>query len=396
MSFFNLLKPKVKEETSLIYDIASGSIGAALVSFVPNHAPSVIFTDRQSILLKKKPTSADIISEMVRALTKISKSISDKKIKIKRIFFVFSSPWVISQTRIIDYKKDKDVLVTEKLINTIIRDEELKSIGTGTKRREGFLQDFGLDTVLVEHKAIAVTLNGYPTPYPNGKKAHFIEIPLVTSSVGGKILEIIDRAISPFFSSVKIINHSSSLLSYSVLRDIFENEYSFLSIDINGEVTDIYIVKDGVLLHNASFPLGINMILRHMSDALGYELSVCESLLQVYNTGKIDQESGLKVKVILESIQKQWIELFHESISSLGNDIALPRKLFLTVSNNLSSFFAEFLRSEKFSQLNLTSDGFSVEVVDMSKLNQYCHFNNGSRPDTLLAIEAIAINKLYI
>jgi hypothetical protein len=240
---------------------------------------------------------------------------------------------------------------------------------------------------------INIKLNGYETSEPVGKKAHRIDIPFFISGVGESILDTIQQTVAKHFNFRKSIEHSFALLSYSTIRDVFAAEQSFLTIDINGELTDISIVKNGILLHTASFPLGINSIIRHISRTLKSTPVVAESLIQMYLDGKVEDERSAQIRTIFDDIQKEWTGLFHVALEDLGNDISLPQTLFLIVNNNLGEFFAEFLRKEKFNAFGLADESFKVISLDAKKLSDYCHFGTKAGRDVFLALESIAIAK---
>ncbi len=362
-------------ETSLVYDIGSSSVAAGLVRFSDGHSPELLWTGREAVVFKKKPNAEKLISEMLRALERVSKNALEQHIQIKKIFYVFSSPWTHCQTRLINKNFGEVTLITNLFIEKLIHDEE-----------KNF--DLGSDMRVIERRAIHTKLNGYPTHHPFGKKASQAEIPLFISAVGDSILDSVQHTTAKYFNFRKSIPHSFMLLSYLTVRDVFAAEKDFLIIDVLGEISTVSIVIGGVLLHSGSFPLGTNSITRHVASALNIALDPAQSLIDTYFDDNIEPSSAKTIEKVLEEIKKEWLELFWITVNSLSKDVVPPRNLFLVENNKMVFFFAAFLREER------QREAFNVVILDAAKLTDHCILNGKAQKDTPIALEAIAINKL--
>ena len=144
---------KKKEKYTVVFDINSASIGAAIIKHVLGEKPEIITTDRVNINFLMdvdfKAFSRCTIDSFKRILKNIIKKFPKK---IDLITCVFSSPWYISQTRIIKIKKDEEILVDKFFIDKILEKEKIIFKDKWDRKEEA---DF------VEQEIMAVNLNGY-------------------------------------------------------------------------------------------------------------------------------------------------------------------------------------------------------------------------------------------
>src|SRR3989344_3067834 len=92
MGFFP--KTKNKSELVVVFDIGSSSVGGALFYTDKSGVPKIIFSIREPIVAEEK-LDVDILS----------------------------SPWYISQTRVVTLQKDTSFLFTSKLADDLIQKE---------------------------------------------------------------------------------------------------------------------------------------------------------------------------------------------------------------------------------------------------------------------------------
>mgnify|MGYP003392725254 CR=1 FL=1 len=336
---------------SIVYDIASGTVGGGLMEFSSRKEPKIVFTNRQPILFQKKPDSQKLLSEMLRSLEKVTEELAKfKEGKIEEVFYVFSSPWVISQTKSFTYKENKEIKITHSFLNHLLESQE-KEI------------KFNEDMLIIEHKSLNIKLNGYEVMDPIGKKAHLIELPILASAISRDVFSAIENTVAKFFNFRKSTSHSFTLLSCSTINDIFPDEKEFVVIDINGELTSV---------GSTTFPFGSNSMIRHISTVLNNEVNVSESLVKTYLNHSIGPEMNEKMKIIFSEIQKRWLGLL--------SGITLPKKIFLLVNNDFSNFFASAI---------------DVTALDEEKLKNYCILGGKAVNDVVLFIEALALNKCY-
>ncbi|MCR4334819.1 MAG: hypothetical protein NUV47_03800 [Patescibacteria group bacterium] len=348
---------------SIVYDIASGTVGGALVELSEKKEPKIIYTNRQPILFQKKPDSQKLLAEMLRSLEKVTETIPQEGI-IEEVFYVFSSPWVISQTKTFTHKENKEITVTHSFIKNLLQSQE-KEI------------KFDEDMMIIEHKSLNIKLNGYEVLDPVGKKAHLIELPILASAISKDIFSKVENVVSRSFNFQKSLAHSFTLLSCSIINDIFPDEKDFMLIDVNGELTNMDIVRNGISTYSTSFPFGSNSMIRHISNVLNTEVGVSESLAKTYLNKSIELEMSKKLEIIFSEIQKRWLEQF--------NKITSPKKIFILMNNIFSIFLADAINHEL----------FDIVRLDEEKLKNYFILGGKAKSDVALFIGVLSLNKCY-
>ncbi len=401
MSFFSFLKTD-KEEISIVFDVGSGTLGGALVRFRPHLAPEILFTYREPIISRKNIDSESLTNAMLKTLENVSSaiihdglvhqtSIKHGSRKIHNIYYVFSSPWVLSQTKIIDIKKDHEILITKDLIDSTVKEEEKTFRKTYADGKD---TEDPEDLKIIEKSVVGISLNGYRTEDPYQKKAHNVRIPFFISVTSEKLIEKMNAVVYKSVHFKTSLAYSCMLLSYLTLRDIYHEESDFMLVDIHGELTDLAIVKDGVLIQTASYPLGVNTILRDVSDKLKTAPQISESYIKIFLDGKADNKLSVTMKEVLGNTKRQWSEHFHKSVENLHKEISLPQTIFLIVSNGMEKFFADFLREEKFDSLTITNGSFKVIPLEMDNFSNFQTSSKDIARDSFLSIHSIALNKL--
>lgn len=119
------------------------------------------------------------------------------------------------------------------------------------------------------------------------------------------------------------------------LRDINPTINDYLFLDISGEITEIAIIKNGVLFDSISFPFGKNSIVRKLSEDLGTNKEEAISRASLYKSNDSIKIANSKISKIIENLMKEWHKLFDISIKQLLSNIALPQGIFLCLMTML-------------------------------------------------------------
>ena len=248
--------------------------------------------------------------------------------------------------------------------------------------------------VVIENKNIKVALNGYKTENPLYKKAKELEISLFISMSTEQILNSIKASIRKSFHITNIKFSSFLFSSFVVVRDIFINKDDFLLIDIGGEITDVAIIKDDVLLESFSFPLGKNFVIRRILSSIKKSPEEVVSLLKMYLKNELESNFAEQLDKILVKVKKEWLDYFQEALQNISNDLVLPDTIFMTVNDDVEAWFLKIVEEEEFGQYTLTEKQFNVTILGLSSLKNFYHFSSMATPDPFLVLEAIYFNRL--
>ncbi|MEK7652396.1 MAG: hypothetical protein AAB334_00360 [Patescibacteria group bacterium] len=391
---------KSKKEINLIIDIGSGSIGVAVVSVCsdPNIVPEILYTNRKEIKyyggLNSRRFLFSMINAFEEALTDLQKnfiSISKNIINIKETHCFFSSLWHISQTRVLTNENGKDTKIIKSLINRIV-EKESKIFETSTLK--GDINISAEDIQIIEKKIMQIKLNGYETSEPYSKMAKTLEINFFISAVSKKVIKILEESFFRFFNNKIIQYHTFINTAFVTLRDINPTINDYLFLDISGEITEIAIIKNGVLFDSISFPFGKNSIVRKLSEDLGTNKEEAISRASLYKSNDSIKIANSKISKIIENLMKEWHKLFDISIKQLLSNIALPQGIFFMSDDDVSQLVGDFIKLYKFDNIDTFEKLVNVKFIDNEIFEEYVKYNNQGEKDQFLSLETIFLKKM--
>ncbi|MFA6076530.1 MAG: hypothetical protein WC735_00460 [Candidatus Paceibacterota bacterium] len=384
---------KEKDRLFLVFDIGSSSVGGALFGARGSGIPKIIFSTREPIILQKSLDIDQFLSSTVKSLEivvgKIYKAGMEKP---EEIFCVLSSPWYVSQTRVIKFEKNTPFIFTSKLALGLIQ----KEITLFEEEYLAKYSDIKSPVRSIEFKNIKTMLNGYETSNPLNQKTSELEMAVFISISGEQILKRIEETIRGHFHFEKIRFSSFAMASFAVVRDIFAESENFLLIDVGGEVTDISMVKKNTLRESVSFPLGCNFIIREVASALHLSFGETRSILSLFRDGHATDSMVKKIDLVMNELRTQWLKKFQESLVNLSNDISIPSTVYLAVDKGMASFFSDTIKNEQFNQYTLTESKFKIIFLGAEVFNGLIQFKENLARDTFLSIDSIYINRFLI
>ncbi|MEK7092137.1 MAG: hypothetical protein AAB907_00770, partial [Patescibacteria group bacterium] len=302
LSFFS--RQKQNESLTLLVDIGSASVGAALVTIEKGRAPNIIASVRENISFQEVLTSARFLLAMNQALDKVLKTLQEKAKATgnpKNVFCTLSSPWFILKTRNLHITKADEFEVTERALEGFIEEDvvKLKEELKGTLPPE--------DVKIIEKKIIHIKLNGYEIKNPYKQKTSRMEITVTVGVSSGKVIQSIERKINNFFHAKSVHFGAFPVAAFSAIRDIFPTESSFLFLDITGEATDVSRVENDLLTRTVSFPRGKNFFIREISARLRTVHEEATTLFSMFLRDELDAVRSAEVSGIVAQVKEEWL-----------------------------------------------------------------------------------------
>jgi len=399
MKFFSFSK-KENKKVALVYDIGSASVGGALVVYAKNEVPKIIYSVRKDIgfqedfnvkrfhLLVTKAIDGVCADMQKNGLPHLKFTKLGDRVP-KSILVALSSPWYALQTRVIKISEKEPFLITEKKVSKWI-EKEVDSFKSSDEVKK--YEDEG-GTMIIEKQITKIKLNGYETTSPYGKSAKTFEAAITVSVSPQRILDDIYAEIRRSFSSKFINFNAFPMASFSVIRDMSDNE-DFIFLDISGELTDVLVSKQGVPLEVITFPMGKNNILRKLSQELGTSKDEATSLLSLHSEDKLDGMELVRVGNALNKVRSEWVMLFQKTLEEISEEFSVPSTVFFTSGADLSKWFEKSIKAEQFSQFTMSNSPFSVISVDSSFLSKNVKVMGNMKSDPFLMINSIFFNKL--
>lgn len=390
MGIFTKRSKTGRDELIAVFDIGSASISGALFFVQKSGVPKIVFSVREKITLQHQINSKNLLIEMRKALNGVARQMAISNFGApKKVFCVLSSMWYVSHNRVIKMKKNTPFIFTDKLANSLI-EKELKLF------REDHLGQYtknGGQIRVIELKNIRTMLNGYEVSNPYKQKASELEMALFISMAEEEVLSSIENVIAQHFHIDDIKFTSFLMASFTVVRDMHPHQEDFILVDIGGEITDIAIIKNNVLIGSASYPLGSNFIARDMASVLGSNLEEAKTFFSLYKDGHAEEKIHQRFDPIVNSSKTRWLEKFQVSLDTLSNDISIPSTIYFTTDKEFADFFIDVMQNEQFNQYILTSSKFEIKLINNSILHKVAVFEKNVIRDIFLIMDAIYINR---
>lgn len=400
MSFFDFSN-KPKKKVGIVLDIGSKTVGGAIYDTDAEGNVVILYSTREPIAFQKRLTSESLLLALMHSIELVLIHLEKYGLKhlnkeskynyqVSSVAGVFSSPWHISETKTIKFSQENSFVVTEKLVSGLMEKEEKEFVKRLTKG-ESTNSRFNV----LEHAVIEMRLNGYPTTEPYGKNGNALELQIFTSVSLANIYNKVDTLVHKHFPVEHFTAHTFTLTAFATIRDYYPNILDFFTVQVGGEVTDITIVKKGIIADTISFPMGYNHLLRSLNGICKDHIEcTLEGLLAIHHRAKINSTDKKKVEKAILETKVAWGELFNNSISNFSLVAFLPKSVFLFQDGPYLSLFEEFLRSIESGQLSVASERFEVHSVnDVRALLRIPPVENAV--DSILVLEANFIAKSH-
>jgi len=384
---FLFTSQKKKNSNVVIFDIGSGSIGAAIVQLPTNkqELPVIIKSTRTEISASEESNLDLLLKNMLRAIDSVSININkNNPCVISDVFCVLSSPWYISETRIVKMEREYPFNFNQHFANDLIQ-KEILNLTESYKKVYG---EVGAPEV-IESLIMGVSLNGYQTTDPIGKTCKTIEMNILASLSPVYFLNKIRENISKYFHHIPINFSSFAASTYIAVRDRYIGADSYILMDISGEITDISVITNGILRYSMSFPQGKKTFLRYISDTKKIELRDANELFNLFNAGHLSSQIKIKTNQLFKTIESMWSSEFRKCLDGLPNTIILPDIVFVTADNDIKQWFIDIIQNEDYINSRLGRK-FKVINLDAPQFFEMCSVKN-SICDPFLMIEAISV-----
>lgn len=386
-----LFGKKKTEELVAIFDIGSGSVGGALVSFPidTTEIPVIKKSFRTDINYTSDKINVGLFTNsMLKALHSTADGLFQGKIGAPdRIVVVVASPWYSSETRMVKMTKEIPFIFTHKIADDLL-DKELKSITLDNTKKTKTIYN---ELEIMEHHIMDVSLNGYEVLDPIGMRTKSVEMNMIFSFSQKLFLDKIRKEIIKTFNDIPVYFSSFIVASYFAVRDKYVSPDSYLLLDIGGEVTEVGIVSKGILKASLSFPFGKKTFYKYICTKLEIELRDAKEIISLYNSGDMSSEQKTKYELLFKSIESSWSEAFRECIGGLPHVLALPSTVFLTADSDILNWFTSVVSNEEYIQSMTIDHKCTVVSLKSSDFFMKCRADNGVDLDPFLMIEVIAL-----
>jgi hypothetical protein len=370
--------------------MGNDEVSGGLIVVQNGKKPILIYGTKSSAVLDDTPAPDAAVRKIAECLESVIQELlltgiqraSSYKVKneVVRLHCTLSSPWFISQTRIAGTKEPAPFEISETLLNDLLSQQE-----------SGFKNDLHPSLRVFEKSALSYRLNGYETHNPIGKSCSDMEVAYYFSAAEATLLDQIEHSIQKFIHPQQIIFHSFSYLTYLMVRTVPGSPHQCLIVDAGSEITEVGIVKDGVLVRTVSVPIGTHHFMRAISRALQVNPQVALSFFRLFIAGKTEDGTTERLKSVIDSASLEWQSILHKSLTDLAGELFLPQSIFITTDHELTPYFAKLFRDQRLNQFSSENDAFIVTDLTNGMLNESYLISDAAVIDPLIIIEFLSL-----
>ena len=367
---------KNRETKSIVLDIQSGLVRGALVEHLEDGQKNITSVITRSISSKTHIMNAEhltkrvlkLISEVVEQITK-----ETGNHKISKIDYILSSPWIFNELKTSIVKYDKETSISSKTVSDLIEAQQKKDSNN-------------TDIIQIEQKIFDIKLNGYTATTFDGKSVHSLEISFSKSYSSKVFLDKVYSTVDKYIHSKKHTLNSALFLQYTAMRELISDKSEYIYIHIHDELTDVVIVKDGLCKHMASFPFGIQTLLRKISSSTKNSIEMSDSILSLYQGKKLDGAEQVKIEKIIKSLLQAWSNLFTQSFEKTFEVTSVPRTVYLSSHSHFDIFKEALIYQNEFN--------FNIVPYDSVDAGNSITFKKGVDQSNMIKIYTLALEKI--
>ncbi|MBI1957571.1 MAG: hypothetical protein HYS44_03930 [Candidatus Niyogibacteria bacterium] len=268
---------------------------------------------------------------------------------------IFSSPWYFSEARRFVHTSEAPVEITEKLLSAFAADEEKQF-------REASLERFHVaadEVSALEPVRMRTILNGYPADAPVGKRARTLEAFLYLSAVFGRAWEDIETLLDD--NGIRLAGiQTSPMAFYRAAEALGIADEGRVVIDVGGEITEVSVIKNGILYDSVSYARGLNFVARRTAEALSLDVEAAIVYLQNYGSGALEDGKASRVKKIVGEAVAEWKTLLSDALEHVSSKGLLPEIALVAGPGNILPEFAEAVSADEFRPFTIFGRSLNV------------------------------------
>lgn len=356
---------KQKTLSTLIIDIGTASVGAALVSEGSTSIPLLAQVRRIPIGTGSESSRQALLQTAESALKTLLDAYAATP--VRNVKAVVAAPWHEARIRTLVSKTERLAPVTKKtLTRAVTRYQDEKPPKSGN--------------VDVEAVALHVQVNGYGTGLARQVMGTRLDINLYESEMSGDIQKRFWSRIESAFPNADISFHTFPLVALIALRSLLA-ETSFMAIDIAGEMTELSVMHNDTLRHLASFPIGYHTLARELSDdpqAIGDAMS----RLTLWARDELDGAPAATLGEAFSRAFSKWQTAFDEVLRAASEHSPIPYPLYMISEKAPLSWFRKGLFEHN-------TFGVNPVPVDSALLQMHLQIAEGGLYDVFLGLAAL-------
>lgn len=310
---------------------------------------------------------------------------------------ILNSPWYFSQTRTITVERTEQFRIDKDLINQLLEEERKIFLNRASSQFEISEND---SAQLLEMFIMRALLNGYEADSFLEKSARHLRlstyISMTLASLAHELNSIVEIKLSP----QKIILHSSPYVIFkSASEALAVDSAGAVIVDIGGEITDITVMRDGIISETFSFGRGMNFILRRIAGAYSITPAEATTYLRAAAASHMSENHRPKFEDILARAMGEWQKMFYEALKHAAGSRLLPNRFVLAGVGADFATFSDYVKSEEVKAFIYKTAPLSVEALYPKYFRNRLHgdgkYFRGNPSAVLLFLSIFNFEKSY-
>lgn len=391
---FNFLNFSKKELVAVI-DIEDGSVGGMLMSLdKEKDVPEKLFSIRKELPYQKNFSYKRFFYSTMQAISAVSAEIlKSGKGAPDRILCIVGSHFYISQTRVIKAKYPMSVTATQSLVESLISEDTKLFLEKHLKNELGGAES---PNMLLEQKIMQIKLNGYETACPFGKKVSELDISVFDSIIPKIVLNDIRNTISKIFHNDKVEFHSFTFALFDAMRGVTDNKDGFTVVNVENELTEISVIRNGTIDDSISFSLGKNFLIRRVEEKFGTVTDEAISYLKMFTAKSGEPEVLEKISAVVKEAGEEWSKALRDNTKRMSVHHLLPEHFFFIGGRDFSEIFLDYARKADMASVLFLDKPSSVESLSKKTFDKFCKNVSDCPDDIYFLISSILAKKLFM
>lgn len=227
--------------------------------------------------------------------------------KIKRVIVGVDGGITIGITTTLRMKRPTAEPITQDEVATLY--EKVSEIAA-TQAKNRVIEstgDPGLGLQTVTTSDIYIKIDGQKVAVLEGQRGQNVEIAVFNSFVPDfHIKSLQDSIKKAHLDMVAIGSQMYSLVEW--IKSEQEESLDFVFINISEDSTDVGTIFGGGITSTRSLNIGYNHFIEAISNKMGLPRKSAESVVKMYNAGKLSESEALVIKACLKEIIDIWID----------------------------------------------------------------------------------------
>ncbi|PIR69894.1 MAG: hypothetical protein COU47_00450 [Candidatus Niyogibacteria bacterium CG10_big_fil_rev_8_21_14_0_10_46_36] len=367
------LRRSHNEKINIGIAIGTGSVNAIIYGVRNGAKPRIIKSVLRPHSVMPQPDFKALEQFVKHEFGEVKKDFADvlHGERIHDVHVLLSSPWYFSQTRIVNISNKEPFVAEKSFLKENINEEKERFIQDARKQFSFPAEDYAI----IEMSFMKILMNGYEVNDFLNKKAHEVSLDMYMSLSLKSFIDHLTHVLETHFAPEDITFYTSPFIFFRTLKQLWEDEEGkvafnidagVLAVEIGGEITDVTVIRKGIIEETFSFGKGLHFIIRRLASALGVPPKDAISLFHAWAQGKVEASKEKKIASIIEEGIGEWKSLLEKVLKDASSRALLPKTVAFLGEGAVYDGFVKAFSDESFKEYVLQDKPFDIHLFTPS------------------------------